>query len=208
MNRIFARPFPALAALALAVSLAAPVHAQLAGGSEVFIAGGRGGGDSRLLDSQWHLSGGYETGFASSGGIEIRLRGIASYTNFNADIGAYVDSVGATSGERVEGKGGGSVGETGIDGIVGLRAGSVTIYGFYGFHYFRDFREPLTLQTDQGEFEFSTRRFNEFGTMRGWGVRLRAGDAGAFYAEWYKGGGDDEEMMEIDGIRFGLIAAW
>ncbi|HEU0053571.1 MAG TPA: hypothetical protein VFQ39_10355, partial [Longimicrobium sp.] len=150
-----------------------------------FLAGGRGGANNPLLDSKWMIGAGYE-GRIGFGGLELGLRSSASYSRFEADVGAYVDSVGATSGSLTDDGGEASVTQTGIDGVVGLRLGrSVGVYGFYGMHWFHDSRTGFTLETDEGPYEFSTRVESNLGTMRGFGAELRIPSAGGgFFGEW------------------------
>jgi hypothetical protein len=186
-----------LAVLALTIASTADAHAQRRFG---FVAGGRGGSDSPLLEPEWSLATGYEARNSSLGGFQVGLRSILAYSQFKADAGGYADSLNAEG--ALEG-GGSTVTETGVDGILGVRLGGITGYGFYGFHYIRDRRDAATFTAGSNETEFSGRTVADFGTSRGWGVELDlAGRSGAF-AEWYRTRGNDE-MVETDGIRFGL----
>lgn len=171
-----------------------------------FLSVGRGGSSSELLDPQLTVAGGYEMHLDVFGGLQLGVRASGGYSRFKPDVGAYVDSVGAQTGTRQGGET--TVMNTGFDGLVGYRFGSLALYGYWGFHYFRDTREEMTLSTDQGDYDFTFRRRTDFGETRGYGVAWVLSGGQGIFAERFSGGGYDERMIRQEGVRFGVLWGW
>lgn len=170
-----------------------------------FIAAGRGATPDRLLDSRLTVVAGYEQHFGGRSGAQIGLRSMAGYTRFALDQAAYLDSVQLEDG-HVDG-GEASRSDSGIDGLLGYRAGPVEGYGWYGIHLYRDLRQNVTVN---GTTERSRRYRHgrmDFGKSVGGGARLLA-PGGSLFAEWFRGGGFDEGMIQVRGWRFGVAYVW
>lgn len=186
-----------------AMLLAAPVQAQNA--RLGFISVGRGETPDRLLESRLTVVAGYEQHFGGPSGLQIGLRSMAGYTRFALDTAAYLDSVQVEDG-HVDG-GEASRSESGIDGLLGYRAGPVEGYGWYGVHLYRDLRQSITLNGTTERSRGYRRGRIDFGKSVGGGARLHA-PGGSVFAEWFRGGGFDEGMIEVSGWRFGISYVW
>jgi hypothetical protein len=195
------------AVLLLAILLLAGARAQAQSGFYGgFVGGGRGGTDNPLLDPKWTVAFGYQTLFGVGGGVQVGVRSSLGYSRFRPDVEAFVDSVGATTGEADGGTT--TITNTGVDLVLGVRLRRVALYGYHGIHYFRDHWDPMTLETDRGDFEFSSENRNDFGSMWGAGVFFDLFNGQGLYAEWFRGGGYDDRMLETRGVRFGLVWGW
>lgn len=186
-----------------AMLLAAPAQGQST--RLGFIAAGRGDTQDRLLDSRLTVVAGYEQHFGGASGPQIGLRSMAGYTRFALDEAAYLDSVQVEDG-HVDG-GEASRSDSGIDGLLGYRAGPVEGYGWYGVHLYRDLRENVTVNGTTERTRGRRRGRLDFGKSVGGGARLNV-PGGSLFAEWFRGGGFDEGMIQVSGWRFGISYVW
>ena len=196
-----------IALLFAILTLATSIAAEAQTGRRGFIAGGRGGSDSPLLKPEWSVATGLEQRLGGERGIQIGLRTVYAYSKFSADAEGYADSLNIDEAEVTGGEG--RVTETGIDGVVGWQFGALGVYGFYGMHYVRERRDEAVVPVGTGERGFNARAVSDYDTSRGYGATLRFGPRGrsGLFVERYQGGGS-EEIVRVEGTRFGLSWAW
>jgi hypothetical protein len=201
MRRILLLPI-----LLLALSTI-PSHAGAQGlRTSVFMAAGRGGSDSPLLDPKWSVTMGYEARMPFAGGLQLGLRTVGAYAAFRPDAAAYRERAGVSDGE-VDGEDA-AVFDTGVDALLRFDAGPLGVYGYTGYHYWREYQHTVTVATEGGDVEFDGEPRYDFGRASGWGVVLNVNAQQGFFAEWFRGGGDSPGMLQVDGVRFGFFTAW
>jgi hypothetical protein len=168
-----------------------------------FIAAGPGGApQERYLDAQFTLAGGFVAHFGPPVGVNAGIRSITVYSRLKPDVSALVDSVGAASGD-VEG-GQATVTEVGLDGVAGYDTGALGGYGWYGIHYFNESRSDAVITTPGGTFTSGARSRADLGPSYGAGLQFHLGPRAAVFGEWFRGGGFDDRMIRLEGLRFGV----
>lgn len=196
----------ALPLLVVLLSLAGARAASAQGLCQTgFVAGGRGGSDSRLLSPSYTVAAGYGTSTGCGGGVELGVRTSGSLSRFSPDLRAHLDSAGASSG-RIDG-GRVTVTDIGADVLAGVRRGRIGVHAFAGLHWYGERAKEKLLRTDQGELAFRSRVRSALGPAYGGGVSFWLIPTGGVSAEWFRGGGGEEGMMEMEGVRFGLVWA-
>lgn len=200
--RIIVRPLVTLVlALAAAVLAAGRADAQYL--RYGFIGGGPGGApDEAYLDPQFTLVLGFQARFGPPVGINVGLRTITEYSRFEPDQRALLDSLGVGSGS-VEG-GSATVIGTGIDGVVSYDTGFLGGYGWYGIHYYNESRSDAAITTPSGTFTSATQNRADLGPSYGAGLSFHLGPRAAVFGEWFRGGGFDDRMIRMEGLRFGV----
>lgn len=192
-------------ALTVAVLSAAPADAQYL--RYGFIGGGPGGApDEAYLDPQFTLVLGFQARFGPPVGINVGLRTITEYSRFTPDRAALLDSLGVGSGS-VEG-GSATVYGTGIDGLVTYDTGFLGGYGWYGIHYYNESRGDAVITTPGGTDTVDTRNRGDLGPSYGAGLNLHVSRRVSAFGEWAIGGGFDDRMIRMEGVRVGIIGVF
>jgi hypothetical protein len=187
--------------LALLVSAAATeAAAQVQRG--VFASYSRDGGSSELTEPRFAVHAGYAVGGAGPSGAYAGARYVVGAHLLRAGEAAYAERWGAG---EVEG-GGGMVYDTGKDVELGWKVGPVRPYWYTGYHYHRQTLDAATLTTSSATVDLPMERTQGFARGGGYGAMLLLSGGSGVYAERFRGGGG--EVMEVDGIRFGLRLAW
>jgi len=204
--RIIVRPLVTLVlALAAAVLAAGRADAQYL--RYGFIGGGPGGApDEAYLDPQFTLVLGFQARFGPPVGINVGLRTITEYSRFEPDQRALLDSLGVGSGS-VEG-GSATVIGTGIDGVVSYDTGFLGGYGWYGIHYYNESRSDAVITTPTGTHTVDTRNRSDLGPSYGAGLNLHISRRASVFGEWSVGGGFDDRMIRMEGVRVGIIGVF
>ena len=168
-----------------------------------FLAAGPGGApEEAYLNGQFTIAGGFIARFGPPVGLNVGIRSISGYSRFTADEAALLDSLGVTSGE-VEG-GHATVTEVGLDLMAGYDTGALGGYGWYGIHYYNESRSDAVVTTPGGTFTSDTRNRADLGPSYGAGLQFHLGPRAAVFGEWFRGGGFDDRMIRMDGLRFGV----
>jgi hypothetical protein len=191
---------PLACALALCAAAADAAAQSLRGG---MVSYGRGGGSTELTEPRFALHAGYTVGGTGPSGAYAGARYLLGAHWLRADPSAYASRHGAG---EVEG-GGGTLYDTGIDVELGWKLGPVRPYWYTGYHYHQQFLEPATVATAGGTVEVPSQRRQSFSRGGGYGVVLLVSGGNGFFAERFRGGGEDG-VMEVDAVRFGLRYAW
>jgi hypothetical protein len=187
--------------LFVCVSSAAPAHAQYQ--RLGFLSAGVGGApDERYLNAQLTVAGGFVARFGPPVGVNAGVRTVTAYSRLTADRGALLDSLGAASGD-VEG-GSATVTETGLDLVAGYDTGALGGYGWYGIHYYDERRSDAVITTPAGTRTVDARDRGDLGPSYGAGLQFHISPRAAVFAEWYRGGGFDDRMIRMEGLRFGV----
>ena len=191
-----------LIALVAPAMFAAPARAQYQ--RLGFIAAGPGGAPQEgYLDAQFTVAGGFVARFGPPVGVNVGIRSITAYSRLKPDVGALLDSVGATSGD-VEG-GHATVSEVGLDGVAGYDTGALGGYGWYGIHYYNESRSDVVITTPTGTHTTGTRNRTDLGPSYGAGLHFHLSRRASVFGEWFRGGGFDDRMIRIEGLRFGVM---
>jgi hypothetical protein len=195
----------------LAVTLAAAVLAVGRADAQYlrygFIGGGPGGApDETYLSPQFTLALGFQARWGPPVGINVGLRTITEYSRFKADGRALLDSLGVGSGS-VEG-GSATVIGTGIDGVVSYDTGFLGGYGWYGIHYYNESRSDAVITTPGGTHTLDTRNRDDLNPSYGAGLTLHVSRRASLFGEWAIGGGFDDRMIRMEGVRAGIIGVF
>ncbi|HEX6747480.1 MAG TPA: hypothetical protein VF092_09355 [Longimicrobium sp.] len=187
--------------VAALLALAGPAAAQYQ--RLGFLAAGPGGApEEAYLDGQFTIAGGFIARFGPPVGLSVGIRSISGYSRFSADEAALLDSLGISSGE-VEG-GHATVTEVGLDLMAGYDTGALGGYGWYGIHYYNESRSDAEITTPSGTFTTQQRDRADLGPSYGAGLLFHVGPRAAVFGEWFRGGGFDDRMIRMDGLRFGV----
>ncbi|HEX8243531.1 MAG TPA: hypothetical protein VF541_08550 [Longimicrobium sp.] len=182
-------------------AVAAPAAAQYQRWG--FIAAGPGGAPQEgYLDAQFTLAGGFVARFGPPVGVNVGIRSITAYSRLKPDVSALLDSVGAASGE-VEG-GHATVSEVGLDGVAGYDTGALGGYGWYGIHYYNESRSDAVITTPGGTHTTDARNRADLGPSYGAGLLFHLRPRVAIFGEWFRGGGFDDRMIRLEGLRLGV----
>ncbi|HSU17613.1 hypothetical protein [Longimicrobium sp.] len=200
--RASSRHLPAvLLFLSLALLVAAPARAQYQ--RLGFVSAGVGGAPQEAyLDAQFTIAAGFIARFGPPVGVSVGVRSITAYSRLRPDESALLDSLGAASGE-VEG-GSATVSEVGLDLMAGYDTGALGGYGWYGIHYYNESRSDAVITTPGGTFQSDVRNRADLGPSYGAGVQWRIVPRAAVFAEWFRGGGFDDRMIRLEGLRLGV----
>ncbi len=188
----------------LVVVSSTSASAQLGGAG--YLGLGRGAIDTPLLKGDWSAGGGYVALANAGDGLQLGLRATGSYSRFKPDLRAHLDSVGAADGQLSGGKA--SVSEAGADLMAGWRSGPVAVHFFYGLHWYQESEREKILTANGEDYEFGAKVRSDFGRQRGAMLSVRMGPGQGVFAEWYRGGGNNRRMREIDGLRLGVLWGW
>jgi hypothetical protein len=194
----------AFAFCALLLAAAAPAAAQRASNGG-FAALGVAGADSRYLEPSWTIVFGWDRRWPVARDLRLGLRGAVEYSGFEPDEAAYLDSLGLGTGE-VEG-GLTSVVGTGFDVLGGYQAGRFGGHLFAGIRFVRDRREELTIDSGGGVFTVPGDSESGLGGTWGAGVTWDFGPVGVL-AEYFRTGGFEDGMIQVEGVRAGVFWAW
>lgn len=171
-----------------------------------FISVGQADPDAATLEPHFALSGGFQARFGPPVGAYVGVRTITAYERFKADEEALLDSLGFSSGE-VEG-GSTTVTETGLELMAGYETGALGGYLWYGIHYYNEARNDATIRAGGGQFTTDFRSRSDLGPNYGAGVSWRVMGTASVYGEWFQGGGFDDRMLRMEGLRFGVVFRW
>lgn len=194
--------FPLLHALAVAAfAFATPAAAQYQ--RLGFVSVGAGGAPQEaFLDAQLTVAAGFIARFGPPVGVSVGIRSITAYSRLEADEGALLDSLGVSSGE-VEG-GSATVSEVGLELMAGYDTGMLGGYGWYGIHYYNESRSDAEITTPGGTLRTDARNRADLGPSYGAGLQWRIGRRAAVFGEWFRGGGFDDRMIRLEGLRLGV----
>ena len=200
------RPLSAfLVTLAAVVVAATPAHGQYL--RYGFIGGGPGGApDETYLDPQFTLAFGFQARFGPPVGINVGLRTLTAYSRFKPNTAALLDSLNAPSGS-IEG-GSATLIDTGIDGVVSYDTGFLGGYGWYGIHYYNETRSDAVVTTPAGTHTVGTGNRGDLGPSYGAGLNLHVSRRASLFGEWAVGGGFDDRMIRMEGVRVGIIGVF
>jgi hypothetical protein len=193
-------PLPLIVAVVLAaIPASAAAQYQRVG----FLSAGVGGApQEKYLDAQLTLAGGFVARFGPPVGVNLGIRSITAYSRLKANVPALLDSLGATSGD-VQG-GHATESEVGLDGMVGYDTGALGGYGWYGIHYYNESRSDVVITTPDGTATGNARSQSDLGPSYGAGLQFHVGPRAAVFGEWFRGGGFDDRMIRLEGLRFGI----
>lgn len=187
--------------VALAIAFGTPAHAQYQ--RLGFLSAGVGGApDEQYLNAQFTVAGGFIARFGPPVGVNAGVRTVTAYSRLTADRAALLDSLGAASGS-VEG-GSATVTETGLDLVAGYDTGALGGYGWYGIHYYDERRSDVVITTPSGTRTVDARNRGDLGPSYGAGLQFHLSPRAAVFAEWVRGGGFDDRMIRMEGLRFGI----
>lgn len=204
--RIIVRPLATLL-LTLAAAVLGAGRAEAQYFRYGFIGAGTGGApDEAYLDPQFTLVLGFQARWGPPVGINVGLRTITEYSRFEADRGALLDSLGVGSGS-VEGGSATAYG-TGIDALVSYDTGVLGGYGWYGIHYYNESRSDAVITTPTGTHTVDTRNRGDLGPSYGAGLNLHVSRRASVFGEWAIGGGFDDRMIRMEGVRVGIIGVF
>jgi hypothetical protein len=191
----------ACAALLLA---AAPAGAQRVwnGG---FAAAGVAQADDELVEDGFSFVFGWDTRWAIADDFRLGIRGLADYSRLEPDEEAILDELGLGGGD-VEG-GATTVVGTGFDFLGGYQAGDFGGYGWVGMRFVRDERNDAEVESGGGVLRLPSEGRSDLGASYGAGVSWSFGRAGVL-AEWFHVGGFDDRMVQVDGLRLGVMWSW
>lgn len=168
-----------------------------------FIAAGPGGADETYLNPQFTLAGGFIARWGPPVGVTVGIRTITAYSRFTADDRALLDSLGVQSGS-VEG-GSATVTETGFDAIAAYDTGVLGGYGWYGIHYYNESRSDAEITTPSGSRTVDSRSRGDLGPSFGAGLTVHLSRRASLFGEWAIGGGFDDRMIRMEGVRAGVM---
>jgi hypothetical protein len=185
-----------MAALALAAAAlaAAPAHAQYQ--RLGFVAAGKGGLRTDTYDGQLTVAAGFIARFNTPAGVYVAFRTPVVYSRFTAG-----DTSSAGAGSHA------TITESGIDGMAGYDTGFLGGYGWYGIHYVSETREEQRFTPGGGAVTAQIHR-SDLGPSYGAGLQLHVTRPASVFAEWFRGGGFDAEMLRTEGLRFGVMGVF
>jgi hypothetical protein len=186
------RIFPLLMTFAATLALAGPARAQYQ--RYGFIAAGPGGApQARELNSQFTVAAGFVARFGRPVGVNVGIRTLTAYSRLKPTEPGIASSFVVT--------------ETGLDGMAGYDTGFLGGYGWGGIHYYHESHNDEVLNTPGGSYT-ATRHFDDLGPSYGAGVQLRVVPRVLVFGEWFRGGGFNDRMLRLEGVRVGVAGVF
>jgi hypothetical protein len=167
-----------------------------------FVAAGRGGVDGSYFDPDFTLAAGYLARFGPAVGPYVGVRTPIVYSRFTPNEAVLLDSLGLSSG-TVDG-GAATVVESGIELVAGYDTGALGGYGWYGIHYVSETRNDATVISGAATRTVDRQSRSDLGPSYGAGLRFQLGPRMGVFSEWFRGGGFDDRMLRMEGLRLGV----
>ncbi|HKP75274.1 MAG TPA: hypothetical protein VJT67_06995 [Longimicrobiaceae bacterium] len=171
-----------------------------------FVAAGQGGVDGSYFKPDFTLAAGYLARFGPAVGAYVGVRTPIVYSRFTPDDAVLLDSLGLSSG-TVEG-GSATLVESGLELVAGYDTGALGGYGWYGIHYVSETRNDATVTSGATQRNVAARSRSDLGPSYGAGLRFQFQPRLGVFTEWFRGGGFDDRMLRMEGLRFGVSAVF